>query len=145
MSKPYDNQMRIPSDELEEVYQNNEHNSTPLKMLIGNSESRKDYWIARNLKKDDVIIFPFNVPWYAKWKKSRVLFKKIKRAKKNNYCVIWSAASLTKKDRLRILKYLPEYRKCAIVWEQNLDDMLKSGYERPSSEEGFDDFTYIVS
>jgi len=76
---------------------------------------------------------------------NRSLLKQLKLARRKNCRIIWSAASLTKKDRLRILKYLPEYRKCAIVWEQNLDDMLKSGYERPSIDEGFDDFTYIVS
>ena len=46
---------------------------------------------------------------------------------------------------MNILNALPNYRKCAIIWENNLDSMVDDGYERPTLDEGFDDFTYVIS
>ena len=37
------------------------------------------------------------------------------------------------------------YKKHVIVWEQELEKMVRLGYERPTIDEGFDDFTYHVS
>ena len=148
MLKPYDNQMRIPADELEEIYYDNEHNTTPVKVLITNCEIERGDWIARNRADEDVVIIPSysdDDSWYAKRRIRKEAIKKVKHARNKNHRIIWSGESLTKKDRSRILKHLPNYRKYAIAWEQNLADMLKSGYERPSLEEGFDEFTYIVS
>ena len=59
--------------------------------------------------------------------------------------IIWFCGGFSQRDRNRVLKHLPEYRKYAIVWEQNVSDMRDGGYERPTSDEGFDEFTYIVS
>lgn len=148
MLKPYDNQLRIPSDYLEEMYQNNEHDYTPLKMLIGNCNVQKEHWIDRNRKDADVVIV-FDVPsdssWYAKWRIKRSLLKRVESARKKNCRIIWSVNSLTKKQRSYILKALPRYRKCAVVWETNMEEMLARGYERPCLDEGFDDFTYVIT
>ena len=146
--KPYDNQLRVPSDELAEMYHNNEHNTTPVKVLITNCEDERECWIARNRTDHDIVIIPAysdDASWYARWRVMRKSIKQIKHARSKNHRIIWSGESLTKKDRSRILKHLPNYRKYAIVWEQNLADMLNDGYERPSLDEGFDDFTYVVS
>ena len=148
MLKPYDDQMRIPSDELEEMYYNNEHGTTSLKVLVTNCSTQKDCWIARNKNDDDIIInssLDDDASFFAKWRLKRNLIQQIKEASKKDCRIIWLANSLTKKQRSTILTRLPMYRKCAIIWENNLDDMLKDGYERPSLAEGFDDFTYIVS
>ena len=87
MSKPYDNQMRIPSDELEEMYQDNEHNYTPLKMLVTNCTTQKEQWIARNRTDEDVIIdsaFYGNGFFFGKWRMKKALLKKIKNASQKN-------------------------------------------------------------
>tara|TARA_R110000824_G_scaffold49838_10_gene139672 strand:+ start:10397 stop:10843 length:447 start_codon:yes stop_codon:yes gene_type:complete len=148
MLKPYDNQMRIPSDELEEMYYNDEQIATPLKMLIGNCTEQKEYWIDRNRIDEDVIVdftFNGNVSFFTKWQMKRKLLRQIKTASKKQYRIICSGNHLTKRQRSSILKALPNYRKCAIVWENNLKSMVEDGYERPSLTEGFEDFTYIVS
>ena len=146
--KPYNNQMRLSNNEREEFYFNNQHNTVPVRVLITNCEDDKEYWIARNRTDDDVVIVPNysdDASWYTRWRVKREAIKQIKCARNKNRRIIWSGESLTKKDRLRILKHLPNYRKYAIVWEQNLANMLSAGYERPTVDEGFDDFTYVVS
>jgi len=146
--KPYDNQLRIPSDDLAEMYLNNEHNTIPFKMLIGNCDIKKENWIARNKKNKDVIIisaYNSSNSLFARWKLNRSLFKQITIAKKNKQHIIWFCGDYTKKDRARVLNRLSTYRKCAVVWEEDMNQMLKDGYERPTLDEGFDDFTYIVS
>ena len=148
MLKPYDNQMRIPSDELEEMYYNNEQFATPLKMLIGNCVEQKEYWIDRIRNDEDVIIdftFNGNDSFFVKWRMKRKLLKQIKNAAKKQHRIICSGDHLTKKQRSSILKAVPNYRKCAIIWENNLGSMIEDGYERPSLAEGFEDFTYFIS
>ena len=44
-----------------------------------------------------------------------------------------------------MLDQLSDYQKIAVVWEQDLDQLIKTGYERPTLDEGFTEFTYIVS
>ena len=146
--KPYDNQLRVPSDELEEIYLANEHNTTPIKMLIGLCDKQKQFWISRNIDHGDTVImsdYDFDDSFFTRWKINRSLSRQIKLAKSKGQRIIWFCGGLTQKDRSRVLKHLPEYRKYAVVWEQDIDQMLKDGYERPTSDEGFDDFTYIIS
>jgi len=146
--KPYDNQLRVPSDELEKMYLNNGHNSTPIKMLIGASDKQKQFWISRNIDHGDTVIMSghdSDDSIFTRWKINRSLAKQIKMAKSKGQRIIWFCGGLTQKDRSRVLKNLPNYRKYAVVWEQDIDQMLSDGYERPTSDEGFDDFTYIIS
>ena len=146
--KPYDNQMRVPSDELEEMYMNNEHNTTPIKMLIGACDKQKQFWISRNIDHGDTVIMSghnSDDSFFTRWKINRSLSKQIKTARSKGQRIIWFCGGLTQKDRSRVLKKLPNYRKYAVVWEQDIEQMLSDGYERPTSDEGFDDFTYIIS
>ena len=146
--KPYDNQLNVPSDELIEMYLSNEHNATPIKMLIGDCDIQKENWIKQNKKDGDVIIMAgqnYGNSLFARWRLNRDLNKQIKFAREKARRIIWFCGGFNQKDRNRVLKHLPEYRKYAIVWEQNVSDMKGSGYERPTSDEGFDEFTYIVS
>ena len=146
--KPYDNQLNIPSDELIEMYLNNEYNATPIKMLIGACDIQKENWIKRNKKDGDVIIMAdhdYGNSLFARWKLNRDLNKQIKFARGKARRIIWFCGGFSQRARNRVLKHLPEYRKYAIVWEQNVSDMRDGGYERPTSDEGFDEFTYIVS
>jgi hypothetical protein len=82
---------------------------------------------------------------FTRWKINRSLSKQIKMARSKDQRIIWFCGGLTQKDRNRVLKHLPNYRKYAVVWEQDIDQMLSDGYERPTLDEGFDDFTYIIS
>jgi len=146
--KPYDNQINIDSISLEEIRYNNEQSATPIKMLIGNCDIQKENWIAKNKKDNDAIIISTHNPndsLFTRWKLNRNLFKQIKLARKNDQRIIWVFGHFAKKDRARILNQLPSYRKYAVVWEQDIDQLLKDGYERPDLDEGFDDFTYIIS
>ena len=146
--KPYDNQIGIDSIELEELYYNNDHNSTPIKMLIGACDKQKQFWISRNIDDGDTVImsdYDSDDSFFTRWKINRSLSRQIKLAKSKGQRIIWFCGGLTQKDRSRVLKHLPEYRKYAVVWEQDIDQMLKDGYERPTLDEGFDDFTYIIS
>ena len=146
--KPYDNQLRISSDDLEKMYLNNEHNITPIKMLIGTCDKQKQFWISRNIDHGDTVImsdYDSDDSFFTRWKINRSLAKQIKMAKSNGQRIIWFCGGLTQKDRSRVLKQLPNYRKYAVVWEQDIDQMLKDGYERPTLSEGFVDFTYIIS
>jgi hypothetical protein len=146
--KPYDNQLQIPSDALAKMYYNNEHNATPIKMLIGNCDIQKESWVAKNKKDKDVIIISAHNPndsLFTRWRLNRSLFKQIETARKNDQRIIWFCGDYAKRRRTRVLKQLPAYKKYAVVWEQNITEMLKDGYERPTLDEGFDDFTYIIS
>ena len=146
--KPYDNQLRISSDDLEKMYLNNEHNITPIKMLIGTCDKQKQFWISRNIDHGDTVImsdYDSDDSFFTRWKINRSLAKQIKMAKSKGQRIIWFCGGLTQKDRSRVLKQLPNYRKYAVVWEQDIDQMLKDGYERPDLSEGFVDFTYIIS
>ena len=146
--KPYDNQLRISSDDLDNMYLNNEHNITPIKMLIGTCDKQKQFWISRNIDHGDTVImsdYDSDDSFFTRWKINRSLAKQIKMAKSKDQRIIWFCGGLTQKDRSRVLKQLPNYRKYAVVWEQDIDQMLKDGYERPDLSEGFVDFTYIIS
>jgi len=146
--KPYDNQLRISSDDLDNMYLNNEHNITPIKMLIGTCDKQKQFWISRNIDHGDTVIMSDHDSedsFFTRWKINRSLAKQIKMAKSKDQRIIWFCGGLTQKDRSRVLKQLPNYRKYAVVWEQDIDQMLKDGYERPTLSEGFVDFTYIIS
>lgn len=146
--KPYDNQLRISSDDLDNMYLNNEHNITPIKMLIGTCDKQKQFWISRNIDHGDTVImsdYDSDDSFFTRWKINRSLAKQIKMAKSKDQRIIWFCGGLTQKDRSRVLKQLPNYRKYAVVWEQDIDQMLKDGYERPTLSEGFVDFTYIIS
>jgi len=146
--KPYDNQLRISSDDLDNMYLNNEHNITPIKMLIGTCDKQKQFWISRNIDHGDTVIMSDHDSkdsFFTRWKINRSLAKQIKMAKSKDQRIIWFCGGLTQKDRSRVLKQLPNYRKYAVVWEQDIDQMLKDGYERPDLSEGFVDFTYIIS
>lgn len=146
--KPYDNQLRISSDDLDNMYLNNEHNITPIKMLIGTCDKQKQFWISRNIDHGDTVImsdYDSDDSFFTRWKINRSLAKQIKMAKSKDQRIIWFCGGLTQKDRSRVLNQLPNYRKYAVVWEQDIDQMLKDGYERPTLSEGFVDFTYIIS
>jgi hypothetical protein len=146
--KPYDNQLRISSDDLDNMYLNNEHNITPIKMLIGTCDKQKQFWISRNIDHGDTVIMSdhdSDDSFFTRWKINRSLAKQIKMAKSKDQRIIWFCGGLTQKDRSRVLNQLPNYRKYAVVWEQDIDQMLKDGYERPTLSEGFVDFTYIIS
>jgi hypothetical protein len=146
--KPYDNQIGIDSIELEELYYNNEHNNIPIKMLIGTCDKQKQFWISRNIDHGDTVIMSghdYDDSIFTRWKINRSLAKQIKMAKSKGQRIIWFCGGLTQKDRSRVLNHLPNYRKYAVVWEQDIDQMLSDGYERPTLDEGFDDFTYIIS
>ncbi len=147
--KPYDNQLRVPSDELVEMYLSNEHNATPIKMLIGTCDKQKQFWISKNIDHGDTVIMSdhddSDDSIFTRWKINRSLSKQIKMARSKDQRIIWFCGGLTQKDRNRVLKHLPNYRKYAVVWEQDIDQMLSDGYERPTLDEGFDDFTYIIS
>jgi len=146
--KPYDNQLIISSDDLDNMYLNNEHNITPIKMLIGTCDKQKQFWISRNIDHGDTVImsdYDSDDSFFTRWKINRSLAKQIKMAKSKDQRIIWFCGGLTQKDRSRVLNQLPNYRKYAVVWEQDIDQMLKDGYERPTLSEGFVDFTYIIS
>ena len=156
MLKPYDFQVNRRPEELEEKYYFGENVMSSVNMLIGHSQIWKDKWIMRFAKVDDVIIrSPFDRSngdadsWYTqqiqKWKLIKEVKLTVKNGARGPAIVLTGNDFLTVKDRAYLLDLFPNYRKCAIVWEQELEEMYKIGYERPTSDEGFADFTYYVS
>ena len=156
MLKPYDFQVSRRPEELEEEYWLGENTMSSVNMLIGYSQTRKDQWIMRCTKEQDVVIrSPFDNgngdadSWYTKQVQKWKLIKEVKLTVKNGArgpaIVLTGNDFLTVKDRAYLLDLFPNHKKCAVVWEQELEEMYNIGYERPTTDEGFSDFTYYVS
>ena len=147
MTKPYENQLLLPPDELEEQFYYGLNLLKSVCLLIGTSESQKESWIERN-KEDDAIVLYSQMDlgsWYNKLLKKRDMAKEIKSAVDQHAPIIFFGDTfLTKESRSFLFDYFPRYRKHAIVWEEDLGEMISLGYDRPSLDEGFDDFTYII-
>ena len=147
MVKPYANQLVIPPDEVEEKFYLGLNLMKPVEMLIGISDDRKSEWIARSISEGRTVVYTKadTSVWYNKFYKKLAGLNDIKNAVEEYAPVVLTGDSfLTVKSRFSFFKYFPRYRKHAVVWEQDLDEMLKLGYERPTLDEGFDDFTYFV-
>jgi len=155
--KPYDFQVNRRPEEMADDYYLGENTMPSMNMLIGYSEKRKDQWILRYTKEEDVVFYsPINNDYnedlsfsygqmVQRWKFIRRL-KAIAKNKANSPAVILTGNDfLRAKDRIYLLNLFPNYRKCAIVWEDQLEEMKQLGYERPTVNEGFSDFTYYIS
>jgi hypothetical protein len=168
--KPYENQVKICPNEIEEMYMSNNHNKKSVTMLIGLSDKQKELWALNNIKAEirprtdqnrvhhdrrfvpqhfsgDVIMSEHKLgdSVYTRWKLKRSARKQLRSAKNDGRHIVWFCGGLTQKDRSFVLDQLSDYQKIAVVWEQDLDQLIKTGYERPTLDEGFTDFTYIVS
>ena len=154
--KPYDFQVSRRPEEMEDEFYLGENRMSTVNMLIGHSENRKDRWIMRCTKEQDIVIrSPFNNgngdadSWYTQQIQKRKLIKEVKLTVKNRASgpaiVLTGNDFLTAKDRVYLLDLFPNHKKCAIVWEEELEEMELMGYERPTVDEGFSDFTYYVS
>ena len=159
MTKDYNNQNVVPLTELEEEYYFGKNGMPSVEMLIGFSVHQKTNWIKRCTNPCVVIRSPLNTQssWRycgvqgQHWKK-RELVKHIKSTvsiKPYAPSVILTGyapdAFLSIKDRSYLLDLFQNYKKHVIVWEQELEKMIQLGYERPTLEEGFDDFTYHLT
>lgn len=148
MTKLYEHQLMTPPDELEDQFYYGLNALKPAYVLIGISQSprAKSLWLEKN---DDTV--PILCPnmntgsWINRLVGKRDMMKTLSDAVDKYAPIVFSGDNfLTKESRLFLFDYLPRYRKHAIVWEQDLDKMISLGYERPSLDEGFDDFTYII-
>ena len=146
--KPYDNQLRFRPGELRDNFYLRENMMPSVNVLIGVSGFQKTEWIMR-YKEDRVVVVHF-LPKLRK----RKLVKQIKSKVKDKDhlgapSVILTSVSaesfLAVDDRSYLIDLFPNYKKHAVVWEQDLEKMIRLGYERPTLEEGFDDFTYHLT
>jgi len=92
------------------------------------------------------------------YRSSRILRSKIDKSVSNDDSVIVDMENLTRESRMEILKEFPSrYLKVAVIWELSDEVLFARGcnaaelerkkkiYERPDSNEGFDEFVYIFS
>ena len=143
--KPYDYQVtRHLSDVIEHYYLG--ENAMPfVDVLIGGELFQKELWAEQTLSDNDRMVETTIVRPSAKMTKRR-LIKKIKKATRDkSFVILMNDDFLKREDRAYLFEHFVGYRKRAIVWEGRIEKMKQLGYDRPSLEEGFDDFTYIFS
>jgi hypothetical protein len=145
LSKPYDNQVtRHLSDVIEHYYLG--ENAMPfLDVLIGGEMVQKEVWVEQTLSDNNRMVETTIIRPSAEMTKQRLIEKIKKAVRAKSFIVLMNDDFLKWEDRAYLFEHFIGYRKRAIVWEDKIEEMKQFGYDRPSLEEGFDDFTYIVS
>jgi hypothetical protein len=153
-NKRYDNQILIDIENQKRFdrYEWWNEGSQVLSIFVNLPESEKDCWLVNYDDEDKVvlseeaIISPSTKPGFFhklfhKWTQAKIISNAISKDMR----VAWinDSNTLTTEQRQKIVKKFPNYQKRIIVYESNMNG-LSTTYERPSSEEGFDDITFVI-
>jgi len=142
--KPYDNQVTRNLDDVVERYYLGENVTPSVRVLIGGTTVQKELWTFYNDKVYNTVTICCSSET-----KRRKLSKTIRSAVDNkSHVVLWNTSLdsfLERKTRAHLFKLFPNYRMMAVMWEDNVEKLMALGYERPSLDEGFIDFTYHLT
>ena len=77
------------------------------------------------------------------WQK-RKLLSMVNESLSNRQNVVMTGAFYTRDQRQPLMEVFSAYKCHTIVWLSDADYMSSVGYQTPSLDEGFEDFTYIL-